>query len=265
MRLFPTADCLCNGWRFGARALLDLLYPEVCVLCGTERGNTPWCEAGPTVAGLTWTDAPHLCRGCADLLAPAPVRCRLVQDGPPVHAGRATGPELVTALGQWKYHGVRGLAWPLSRLLQPAVQAAQARDGLVGQMVPIALHARRRRQRGFNQAEVLARMVAAIDPAGPVVRTDLLRRTRSTGQQAKLDSDESRRRNMAGAFAATSPPAGGDDPRVGLIDDLVTGGATVSAAAEALTAAGWQVVWIAALGLAASGAAGQGVAAADAQ
>jgi predicted amidophosphoribosyltransferase len=170
-----------------------------------------------------------------------------------VHAGRATGPELVTVLGQWKYHGVRGLAWPLAPLACAAVAAAVAQDGAVGQLVPVALHGRRRRARGFNQAEVLARLATADAPAGPAVRVDLLRRTRATGQQARLDTDDDRRRNVAGAFAAVRGPVPGDDCRVGLVDDLVTGGTTAEAAGAALQAAGWQVVWVAALGLAAGG------------
>lgn len=151
-------------------------------------------------------------------------------------------------LGQWKYHGVRGLAWPLAGLLTGAVGAAVSREGAVDLLVPIALHDRRRRVRGFNQAEVLARL-SGFDH-GLAVAAALLQRTRSTGQQAKLKTVAARRSNLTGAFAAQRPASGG--LRVGLVDDLVTSGSTCESAAAALTAQGWQVCWVAALGLAAA-------------
>ncbi len=240
---------LADGGRTVLRSLLDLAYPENCVLCGAEHGECPWSVTGPLVAGLTRYDGPHLCRGCAEGLAPAVVSGILPKSGIPVYAGRTTGPELVSVLAQWKYHGVRGLAWPLAPLVRAAVDAAMSQDGSVDHLVPVSLHGRRRRMRGFNQAAVLARLAVAGHDIP--VHTELLRRIRPTGQQAKLDTESARRHNVAGAFAAQKVPSGpGNRPVVGLIDDLVTGGATCEAAVLALATAGWEVRWVAALGLA---------------
>ncbi len=104
--------------------------------------------------------------------------------------------------------------------------------------------------RGFNQAGVLASLVAL--EAGISVRSDLLQRTRSTTQQAKQDSQDMRLSNVRGAFKAPRGPANCALRRVGLVDDLVTGGATCEAAAQVLSAAGWHVCWVAALGMAAA-------------
>ena len=237
-----------NIVRGSLRSLLELVYPEHCALCGAGRDERPWCEAGARIAGLTWYDEPHLCAECATDLEPAVVQGALPQSGVPVFAGRPTGPELVTVLSQWKYHGVRGLAWPLVPLIRAAVSAAVTQCGPVNLLVPVALHGRRQRQRGFNQAAVLAQLGSA--EAGGRVRVDLLRRTRSTGQQAKLNTEEARLANVAGAFAARSGPEPGRGRRVGVVDDLVTGGTTCEAAVSALRARGWDVCWVVAAGLA---------------
>lgn len=234
--------------RLLAGSLLDLVYPETCVLCGAIPGESPWCRPGPVVAGLSRHDAPHLCRSCADLMSPAPVGRVLANGKLPVHGGRNSSAELVEALGQWKYHGIRGLAWPLAGLLTCAVGAAIGRDGAVDFLVPIALHGRRHRLRGFNQSEVLARL-SGLEHDLSVAAT-LLRRTRSTGQQAKLKSVAARKMNLTGAFAAQKPTDG--RLRIGLVDDLVTSGSTCESAAAVLAAQGWQVRWVAALGLAAA-------------
>ncbi len=242
-----------NGARTVVGSLLELVYPETCVLCGVQKGERSWCVSGARLAGLMWYDGPHLCWECGRQLQPSVIRGSLPAGGVPVYAGMRTGPELVAVLSQWKYHGVRGLAWPLTALLQSAVVAASQATP-VDYLVPVALHGRRRRVRGFNQASVIAHLVAEqrlmAGVSAPAIRTDVLRRVRSTGQQAKLNDQLARQMNLAGAFKAKEAPDRGVQSSVGLIDDLVTGGATCEAATGALQAAGWNVSWVAALGLA---------------
>jgi len=257
-----TGASMGKAMRLVVGSLLEFVYPQTCVLCDAHQGEQPWCTPGALLAGLQWYDGPHLCWPCSQRLQPAVVNGALPDSGVAVYAGRPTGPQLVSVLGQWKYHGVRGLAWPLAQLVGAAVATANAARP-VDYLVPIPLHRRRQRVRSFNQAAVLAHLaaadahLAAADahlawPAVPAVRTDVLRRVRATGQQAKLKNDMAREVNLAGAFAAVRAPAGSLRPTVGLVDDLVTGGATCDAATRALQAAGWDVRWVAALGLAAA-------------
>jgi predicted amidophosphoribosyltransferase len=155
---------------------------------------------------------------------------------------------LVAVVGAWKYRGVRGLARPLAALLEAPLDASgvgrhQAR------LVPVPLHPRRRRERGFDQCRQLARLAAGGAEPKPVA--DVLVRRRATAQQASFASaDQRRRRNTADAFAARPP--GPDEPRgIVLLDDLATTGATLAAAAGAARDAGWEIVGLVALGQAA--------------
>lgn len=234
-------------------ALLDVIYGERCAQCAASRANRAWTTVGPRVRGLRSWDAPHLCAECAAGLAGASVAARspgAPVSTPPIFAARREDAALVKLVGEFKYRGLRGLGWPLGRLMVSAAASAAAVAGPVDALVAMPLHSRRRRARGFNQADVLAQVVAR--DLGLPVLTSCLRRCRATGQQAALAAGDTDRRcdNVAGAFVADAPSS--DQPvRVALVDDLVTTGATWAAAARALAIVGWDVRWGLALGVAA--------------
>ncbi len=102
-------------------------------------------------------------------------------------------------------------------------------------VVPVPLHPVRERERGFNQARLLAGEVAAVFPRAAVA--SVLRRIRPTRTQSTLRDPRERRRNIEGAFAvdAAAPPPRG---HVLLIDDVVTTGCTVGENAAVLLNAG---------------------------
>lgn len=232
-----------------ADALVEVCYPERCSLCSCGN-NQPWADPGPVVPGLRIWDRPHLCRTCFEGLQ-EPAVMRWISAGPgaswPVWGGRWDGHDLVTLVGTWKYQGVRGLAWPLADLAKPAAVEMLQHVGPAVCLVPVPLHRKRRWMRGFNQAAVLADLLAlALDLT---VRTDLIHRTRQTRQQAQITDHTRRQLNTQTAFQARF---GGQDPppSIVLVDDLVTSGATTLAAAEALAAAGHNVAGILAIGLA---------------
>jgi ComF family protein len=99
-------------------------------------------------------------------------------------------------------------------------------------VVPVPLHRSRRRERGYDQATLLARGIArSLDL---VCDDQVLRRVRRTRQQTTLDARD-RRRNVEGAFEAGVPL---DDETVLLVDDVITTGSTMEAAASAIRDAG---------------------------
>jgi ComF family protein len=126
----------------------------------------------------------------------------------------------------YKYAKVRTLARPLSGLLMQALAREEAFDAVA----PVPLYWRRRLQRGFNQAELLARELSRRTGI-PLVKP--LSRVRPTPAQAGL-SNSARRQNVARAFRSQSVQG----KRILLIDDVMTTGATAASCALALKQAG---------------------------
>jgi len=129
----------------------------------------------------------------------------------------------------FKYGRVQTLSKPLGRLLGQALPRDSAYDAIV----PMPLHWRKRWQRGFNQAALLAR---EISKRTHIPVENALRRVRNTAAQAGL-TNAKRRKNVSGAFRAkkNAKLAG---KRVLLIDDVMTTGATAATCARALKLAG---------------------------
>ena len=233
------------------RALLDVVFPERCTICGAVCGEVPWTQSGVRVESLRSWDRPHLCLACLqDVAGSCVVAGTLTGQGTGsliVAAGTWSNAGLVDLVGAWKYHGVRGLAWPLAATAGRAVKKLNTEIGEIDGLVPIPLHGNRKRTRGFNQAEVLADLIG--NKAGIPVWPDLVARNRSTMQQAKIDDSASRFDNMNDAFAVRGLIMG-ESCRIGLVDDLVTSGATMGAVAKKLSEAGYTVIWGISIGLA---------------
>lgn len=145
-------------------------------------------------------------------------------------AGFYAGP-LREAVHALKYNGRHGIGATLAGLLAPVAAPFIGADAV---LVPIPLHPSRQRERGYNQARVLA--VALGESLSCAVADDVLRRIRPTPQQTGMSGPAERRANVQGAFAAEPDALAGK--RIWLIDDVYTTGATLHAAAQALHAVG---------------------------
>jgi ComF family protein len=238
MRAFPVGEGL-SGLKKKLRGLLrapwgsllaTLVWPERCAACDA-LGEAPFCAA----CALTLMPCPAGCPCCGapldDALLPAlrPRRCGPCRKvAPPFATASAPwlhGGALAEAVHRLKYEGHSELALPLGVLFSGA---DPPRSDLVA---PVPLHPSRLRERGYDQAWLLAREAGRRFDL-PV--RGLLRRVRPTPQQTRLDR-AGRARNVRGAFAAVRALSG---ERVCLIDDVLTTGATAAEAARALLRAG---------------------------
>ena len=188
-----------------ARAVTDFVYPSraVCLGCGSAAGQAePW-----------------LCADCAAALKgdrPKETDGRIV-----CHKYHGPAGALVRNL---KYHGVTALAEPMGRQMARRVLNA---GWTIDAVTCVPMHPKRRRTRGYNQSELLARVIAA-ELGAPY--QDLLTRTRNTPQQARLNAEQ-RRTNLKDAFAAS----GCVGKRILLVDDVFTTGETSRTCAEEMT------------------------------
>src|SRR5215210_8309545 len=207
-------------------ALAELFYPECCVGCG-RRASDVLCracfDALPYVGspfcgrcGLPTAFATPLCEQCKNVdFRFESARAPLKYDG--------VGKKTVHAL---KYRGYKRVVDKLAAPLMLQVLD----DARFDAVVPVPLHRSRRRKRGFNQAELLARSVAGRLRA---TLSDTLEAVRSTRDQTELSAAQ-RRANVAGAYKAKAPLHG----KILLVDDVFTTGATMNACAESLLRAG---------------------------
>jgi len=221
-------------------ALIDALAPPLCVLCRAPPAALPWlCER--CAAGLELVRGPRCLRCGARRPLEAPLCGECPDDWPAALCGaRAAAPHVGTArelVHALKFERRLEAAQPLGRLAAAAARALPlARDAVV---VPVPLHWRRRRARGFNQAAEIARVVAR--ELGRRLRPRLLRRIRDDGPSVHR-SRAGRRRSVRGAFRARVGVRG---RAVLLVDDVMTSGATLGACARALHRRGAREVWAA--------------------
>jgi ComF family protein len=143
---------------------------------------------------------------------------------------------LADAVQRFKYGGDIHLAEPLGRFWDLSEWKGKRFDFLV----PVPLHPSRLRERGFNQALLLGKVIAAKEGIKILSRT--LRRVRRTRPQVELGLKE-RKENVWQAFAVRDPsPIRGKS--ILLVDDVLTTGATVNECAKVLKKAGAEEVWV---------------------
>jgi len=217
-------------WRDLLEAVPALLFPDRCGAC-EALCEGPFCSPCsetllPVPAGCPLCGAPG-----DEALLPTlrPRRCARCRKDPPSYARAQAaflhGGALAEAIHRLKYEGREELARPLGTLF------AGCEPPRADVVAPIPLHATRLRERGYDQAALLAREAGR--RFGLPVRF-LLVRVRPTRQQVGLDRTR-REENVRASFRALRFAAG---LRVCLVDDVLTTGATASEAGRALLAAG---------------------------
>ncbi|HZO89480.1 MAG TPA: ComF family protein [Chthonomonadaceae bacterium] len=233
--------------------LLDVIYPPRCLVCGVRQEEALCALCRGAIAPIP----PPFCDRCGVPVPAGEIVCAACAVGPePPFAwsqalGAYHGP-LRRAIHRLKYDGKTALALPLGRLLAASLDnpptlllppSHPADHPAFDVVVPVPLHPTRLCQRGFNQAERIAYVLAqernwTLDSGG-------LRRIRPTRSQTSL-APADRAANVQGAFVARTPFHFANQS-VLLVDDVLTTMATVREAARVLKEAGAARVCVVAL------------------
>ena len=223
---------LISPFAFPQRTLIDsilnLLFPVACVVCRSPVLERRWGAACPGCWSRLQPLGTPFCPQCGE---PAPAieglcgRCRKGEYAFDfARSALLFTDALREIIHHLKYTGRVSLANPLGDILKTCLD----RESFAGEIiVPVPLHRARERQRGFNQAELLAARL------GRPVAARLIRRRKNTPSQTGLSRSE-RKRNLAGAFEVRERVRG----TLILVDDVYTTGSTMNEAARALKRAG---------------------------
>lgn len=241
---------LIEHMRMAAEAALDIAYPRSCVGCGgmvqdqdaryicedcrrsIYRVKSPHCNT----CGCPFYGEVESERGCPHCAELEPI----FDAGRTVILYKGVGLDLIQ---QWKYHRALYLLEEIETLIRqmPGLHAYMESATLV----PVPLHPRKLRERGFNQSRVLADSFAKAAGNRPVV--ELLRRITDTQSQTFLKLD-ARRRNVKNAFALSKNALLKKDQNYIIIDDVFTTGSTLNACSAVLRKAGAHRIKVLTLG-----------------
>jgi len=222
--------------------ILDTLFPISCISCGHD--DVWLCESCLSKIELLPF---QVCPRCEKLITEKGRLCdnckkdRLVLDGLLV-AAKYKENNMAKMVHLYKYNFVEDLHVPLAKLLVKIILKNNL--PLPDLIIPIPLHRRRLRWRGFNQSELLANYVSQnITPGFSIpVFPDLVKRQKYTPPQMQIGKYSERRKNMQSAFILNSNQDI-QDKKILLIDDIATTGATLFECAKVLKANGAKKVF----------------------
>lgn len=226
--------------------VMDLLFPHYCVGCDTI--GSPFCTQCLAIVPLrdpgclACSARNHTGTFCASCKRHVPYLTRVVWAVP------YEIDSITRAILQFKYHGNRALADPLGAFivtsLKKRVQEYKLHIPQDASLLPVPLHTKRYRERGYNQSVLLAFFLHQT-LALPMLPESTLLRIKNTSPQAQcIGGRDARRKNIENAFwvpqSAYSSIRG---KTILLVDDIATTGSTLNDAARALKTAGARQIW----------------------
>jgi ComF family protein len=216
------------------RAALDLFFPQSCVGCGKE-GDVLCRNCTKSFPRIV----PPVCPKCgkpqpSGIICPKCVGWQNNIDG--IRSPFKFEGVVREAIHQFKYKNIRCFTSPLAALLDEYLKKYPLSVQVI---VPVPLHSKRLRERGYNQSDLLAHELSKL--INLPVNINCLKRIKYHLPQARTKSLEERLNNVNQAFTCISTEM--QKTNVLLIDDVSTSGATLDACAQALKMAGASSVW----------------------
>ena len=219
-----------------SQSVLDLFLPPSCFNCGVE--NSWLCQSCYDQIAFITSD---VCERCGTPTDNKPLSCEQCNNNPLQYidgirvASYFEGNPIRVGVHWLKYRNHKAVALPLSQILVNTYSQYQLNCNVI---VPVPLHASRRKERGYNQCELLAKPLGKL--LNLPVNTKTLQRTQKTKSQMTLGAVE-RRKNVANAFKCYNNQL--TNLNVLLIDDVCTTGSTLDSCAVALKETGVKSVW----------------------
>lgn len=207
------------------RQALDFLFPPHCVAC--DDPGAWWCE---TCRGSVEKISGQVCPRCLS------VGCDQTCQGQlPFKSVTSFGyyhdPKLRAVITALKFKGATALMEDVEKFMHANAPAIPEVDAII----PVPLSDKRERERGFNQAQLMAQALKPCLNSDAMIYESVLCRVAHRQAQSSLEHDvEARKNNVKGAFSCRALPK----PRILLVDDVATTGATAASAAQALLDAG---------------------------
>lgn len=211
--------------------VVELLYPSTCVLCGKPNKDSVCAECRKKYPLLKeplcmccgkpiLEEEREYCEDCSEKL-PKFTQGRSLW----LHKG-----EVKQSIYQFKFHNRRIYGKTYGRLLAKRYERYLVK-WKIDCIIPVPIHSHRRRKRGYNQAEVLAKALQSELETNIPIKNQLLYRKKETIFQKKLDNKQ-RKRNLRGAFGVNDK--GAIQGNILVIDDIYTTGATLNEIAMVL-------------------------------
>jgi len=236
---------LVNKFKNLKKFVLDLIFPPQCLFCAKSTENERFSLVCESCFSKIPRQTALFCPKCF-LRRPKATNCPACAPKSDLKllgvASSYRDEKVKTLLWKFKYGFLKDLAYPLGELLTDYLKLAAPewrRDKSIV-LIPVPLHKRKENWRGFNQSELVGKIVAG--NFGWQFENSALIRTRHNPAQVEMENFEERQKNVENLFAVKNPEKI-KDKKIVLVDDVFTSGATLFECAKALKIAGAKRVY----------------------
>ena len=225
--------------------ILDLIFPPRCLFCAKSTENEKFSLICESCFSEIPKNSAVFCPKCFSR-RPKTTNCSACASKLDLKllgiASFYQDEKVKTLIWKFKYNFLKELAYPLAELLTAYLKLAAPEwcydNSII--LVPVPLHKRKKNWRGFNQSELIGKIVA--ENFGWRFENSTLIRTRHNAAQVEMENFEERQKNVKNLFAVKNPEKI-KDKKIVLLDDVFTSGATLFECAKTLKMAGAKKIY----------------------